>query len=81
MVATVPLGLTQNIGPARLVAAGESDEVFAMGQVIEDRGFFSDTDRVLGRHHVAEGSQMQVLDLARPMGVQDAGVWTDFVAF
>ena len=49
--------------------------------MIDDCGFFGDADRVLGRHDIPESPQMQVLHLAGPMGVQDAGVRADLVTF
>jgi hypothetical protein len=64
-----------------LVAPGEADEVLSTRDVVEDRGLFGDADRVLRRHHVAERADMHVLHLARPPGIEDAGVGSHLVAF
>ena len=74
-------GLSKNVGPTRLIASCEADEIFAMGEVIDDRGFFGHANRILSGHHIAEGSQMQVFHLACPMGVEDAGVGADLITF
>ncbi len=73
--------LTEDIGPARLVAARHSDPETSLGQVVEDRGFLGDADRILGRHDIAERSDIGVLDQRRPARVQNARIGTDFVAF
>jgi hypothetical protein len=72
--------LAENVGPARLVAPGEANEVFSTRDVVEDRRLLGDTDGVLRRHHVAERADMHMLHLARPPGIEDAGVGSDLVA-
>jgi len=49
--------------------------------VIEDGGLFGDPDRVLRRHHITQRTDVQVLDLPRPPGVEHARIGPDFVAF
>lgn len=40
--------LAERLGPAALAAAGYADEDAAVGDVIEDGGFFGDADRASG---------------------------------
>ena len=74
-------GLADDVRPARLVAAREADEIFAARDMVDDRGFLRDADRVLRGRDIAERADMRVLHLAGPPGVQHAGVRADLVAF
>src|SRR6266404_1863444 len=73
--------LPERVGPARLVAAREADEIAAAGDVVQDRRFLRHPDRVLRGHHVAERTDMDFLELRGPPRNEDTRIGSDFVAF
>ena len=73
--------LSDNIGPARLVAARESGKEASLQNVIEDRTLLGYPHRVLGAHHIAQRAHAQVFRQPGPPGVQHARVGANLVAF
>src|SRR5512146_1982269 len=72
--------LADHVGPARLVAPRETDEEASVGEMIQDRGFLGDAQRMLRAHHIAHLANANLLGYRGPVGVEHAGVGADFVA-
>src|SRR5262249_8160448 len=69
----------KDVGPARLVPAGEADEEASVRHVVKDCGFFGNPDWISRRHHVSQRAEICVLHLASPPRVQHARIWTEFI--
>ena len=65
-----PVLLSEDVGPAVLVAAGEPGDDAALAEMVEDRELLGAADRVPSRDHEPERRELDPLGPRRQIGVE-----------